>query len=822
MMTLPTDSRFLCLLTLFGLLFVGQTQAEQFIVKDGQPMAEIVVPERPSSMVRYAALELQAYIEKMSGAKLPIFPPEALAPVATGSHLLEKYPVDLERKPIRIYVGESWHTDRLGVTDAGLEWGAYRLQSGDGWLVLLGNDSDFTPRGVWGRHRGHMNGAAQEEWQAAIGDHHWGNPMGKIWFKYNSDLDLWSYDQKGTLNAVYGFLRDLGVRWYMPGELGEIVPRQTTIAIPEVDTTVVPEIKVRKMAFSKYALGRGYDDMLWCLRLGVNDPYGYHTYHGLAHITNTPYNRANHPEFYALYDGKRDSDARTPNPCLSSQRLFDETVEYVRFVFDMFEVPAISVWPDDGFTKICECELCAGKDTPDRGGNGKLSDYVWDFVNRVAVEVAKTHPDKLVMGGAYSTYWLPPAKLTELSPNVAVHIVNARRRYNLTDEELASRREAVRQWSELTDGKVVTFMNYGGAANTPHLFAEDIKAYKGLVMGEDMWPPFAGGALAMPGFTHLNYYLSARLWWDIDRDVEAMLDEYYSAFYGPAAAEMEAFINYYELHQQDFGPVEKADQLEQAVELFAAAEQAVDPDSIYGQRVAMFAEGVERLKLRYSQISLGRTDVPSYRAVAPHHQVKDIVFDGKLNEHYWKYLHGRLRDNISGDKKVAYPTRFRIGPHNGYLYMGILCRVEPGQELNATTTQDDDPAIWEGDYIDILLETPTNSYYQISINPAGAVADLDRSVEGDQAFRWDSKIEVFMHHDKEQGIWTLELKVPYTASDQDPLHEVIGTTPSRKLPWFFNICRQQKRADSLERTAFSPTGEETFHEILKFGQLHGK
>jgi hypothetical protein len=30
--------------------------------------------------------------------------------------------------------------------------------------------------------------------------------------------------QAGTMNAVYSFLDSLGVRWYLPGDLGEVVP----------------------------------------------------------------------------------------------------------------------------------------------------------------------------------------------------------------------------------------------------------------------------------------------------------------------------------------------------------------------------------------------------------------------------------------------------------------------------------------------------------------------------------------------------------------------------------------------------------------------
>ena len=97
--------------------------------------------------------------------------------------------------------------------------------------------------------------------------------------------------------------------------------------------------------------------------------------------------------------------------------------------------------PPDGYTAICQCELCEGKDTPERGYRGVLSDYVWDFVNRVAREVRKTHPDKMISNCAYGTYTLPPQNIDKLEPNVQVIIVGGRRPTNDRPEE----REEIRK-----------------------------------------------------------------------------------------------------------------------------------------------------------------------------------------------------------------------------------------------------------------------------------------------------------------------------------------------------------------------------------------
>ena len=76
--------------------------ADAFLVRDGHPKAEIITTEDPPRTTRLAAYELQTYVEKITGAILPITN-------APGGDM-----------PVQIYVGRSAHTDRLGLSDEGL------------------------------------------------------------------------------------------------------------------------------------------------------------------------------------------------------------------------------------------------------------------------------------------------------------------------------------------------------------------------------------------------------------------------------------------------------------------------------------------------------------------------------------------------------------------------------------------------------------------------------------------------------------------------------------------------------------------------------
>jgi hypothetical protein len=62
------------------------------------------------------------------------------------------------------------------------------------------------------------------------------------------------------------------------------------------------------------------------------------------------------------------------------------------------------------------------------------------------------------------------------------------------------------------------------------------------------------------------------------------------------------------------------------------------------------------------------------------------------------------------------------------LAFGIECDFDPGEPPVIGSESDHDPAIWQGEHLELLIETDRHSYYQIVLNPAGALIDLDRGV----------------------------------------------------------------------------------------------
>ncbi len=810
-------------LVLVNVCQLAAGQAGGFLVQNGKPQAEIVIADTPPRMTRLAATEMQRGLEKLSGARLTITNRPGGAPV-------------------QIYIGHSPHTDKLGIVPYTIKDGGYRIVSGENWLALLGCDDDYTPVEPWPHgYPDWTSGRVQKEWEAITGAL-WGNPMAGHYknrvalplvpcavplvdepLDRNGNTMVWSFDERGSFNAVCGFLRQLGMRWYMPGELGEVAPECKTIPLEEIDLIGRPAFPVRQINF-RFAIGSP-ENALWAMRLGLRDAPEILIPHGLVPMTDRKEILEAHPDWFALYDGKRQNDPAIQNNqlCYSNPELFAETVAYVRALFDHYDFQSVSVMPPDGYSSICQCELCRGKDTPERGSRGALSDYVWEFVNRVAKEVAKTHPDKWICNCAYGIYTLPPEKIERLEPNVLVCIVGGRRPMSSRPEQQEEARLLREAWRQKTDNKLLFFENYPLTdrgfyfpAFTPLSLGSSVQDTKKYSMGEDIWlsmgSRWQGDDIAL---NHFMVYFTARLYWE--DDVKVLFDDYCRLFYGPASEGMKKFFLHCEAHWQDMD--QDLASVEQALALFDAAQKTVPPESVWGRRLAPLDGYLNNLRNKCRQLAQKRGRVPLLRLLD---DAQNITIDGVLDEPYWEQgrgtIGGNLREMQTG-RLPTYGTSFRIGwRNNESLYLAIRCEDSPDAELNTTTSATDDLALWQGDVVALLLETDQHSYYEIAVNPAGVVCDADWGTGDTPRYDWDSQVEVAVQ--KGSGYWTVEMRIPITQDENDPLHQVIGRKPMTSLPWHLNVVRQRVRPNGTEVTAFSPTGAESRHLPLKFAHFY--
>ncbi|MEZ6090459.1 MAG: DUF4838 domain-containing protein [Pirellulaceae bacterium] len=807
--------------------------AGRFIVEDGQARAEIVIAENPTRMQRVAAHEFRRNVAKISGATLPI--------VTSPS-----------QRAVKIFIGASPENP---VTADGLKYGAYRIATGTDWMALIGDDSEFTPIEPFAKSNSDIP-RAQAEWEKIVGAPYGmpsrglyknrlrlpgdtGKPDGAVTAPKET-LEVWGLDERGSFNAVCGYLRSLGARWYLPGELGEVLPSMKTIPLPQIDETVQPDFPLRQFNF-RFSTA-GLDTAMWAMRLGMRNDERLQIAHGMSTMTNNQAVFDAHPDWFAIYGGKTDfkpGDSKC-QLCYSNDELFHETVRWARTLLDTYKFDAVSIMPPDGYTAICQCEKCKGKDSPQRNERGLLSDHVWDFVNRIAKEVAKTHPHAKVLNCAYGAYTLPPLEIEKLEPNVQVCIVGGRRPINKggTKGEGESAPDALRAaWLKKTDNPLLNFENYPFTDRGWYLpsfaarsIGESINATKGFSFGEDIWLSASQEfATKNVGFNHFLVYFTAMMYWDgKNADADAMLREYCRLFYGPAEQEMLAFFSYCETNWM-LMEKEKAT-ADEALALFDKAKAKSEATSIYAERLALIDDYLKGLRMKTEQLGQKRGQVPTVRLVGDAH---DIVIDGKLDEEYWQNCPvaatGKFRELQTG-RTPTFGTTFKAGWQGSNLYFAIRCEETVGRftrlpdektppaSVNITTVRDDDQAIWHGDAIEIELATETHSYYQIAVSPAGHVVDLDRGAAKGQWFGWDSKAEVATQIADDH--WTVEVRIPVTSDENDPLNQVIGRHPTQSLPWHINLCRQRIREDGQELSALSPTGTPGFHEPMKFAHFY--
>lgn len=799
--------------------------AETFLVVNGQARAEIVIAEKPARMAKLAAKEFRTYVEKVSGAKLDI-----VTIPSPGK--------------VRIYVGKSPATATLGLSTEGLEHGAFRMASGPDWLALLGPDEDFVPIEPWGRNRtAAETRRVNAEWDRISGDTFWNNCR-ELYVRYHKDLDVWDYDDAGTLNAVYEFLRGLGVRWYAPGELGEVVPRRADIALPAVNKTVKPDFALRRFTFYSEHIDRG-EKGLWTLRLGLNHGHRLlgvtQSCHGIKFVLMREEMKRAHPEMYLLSGGKRDTTHKGSGaPDLTSPLLFEKHLKYARAMFDHFRQPMVNIDVVDGYGGMTsDNPEWTRRLTPDRGWGGGMSDLVWGYLNRVATELYRSHPDRFVCGLSYSAYRLPPEKIDKMSRNLA--LIECRQRQSFWNEETrAAHRDLRAAWlAKLTSGQYYTWdysvnarpEQAGRPVYYTHQIARDLRELQGTTRGEmiEIYEHPAGSASQFGydplAIEHLNLYLTARLWWDADQDLDSLLSDYYRGYFGPAAAAMKAFVEFSESNWMHMG--QDAEKIGRAFELLAAAQAAVDPQSAPGRRIAEIAEIMKPMHSLQQQLGRKRESGLVYRVLETRHTggkpLKDKPFDGQVLKEYWTDV--RTAPLVKLTPRAPRPkaaTQFQIQRTGSILHVGIVCQEPDMPGVNVSVTRPDDPKLLEGDYVSLLIETPSRSYYEIAINPAGAVLEIDHGENG-SGLAWASGAQVAVH--RNGRLWSVEMRLPIVGEGArvlDPNKGIDGAQPKDLFPWHFNVCRQRVRGAQRERTAYSATGKDDFHVPEKFARLWGK
>jgi hypothetical protein len=324
--------------------------------------------------------------------------------------------------------------------------------------------------------------------------------------------------------------------------------------------------------------------------------------------------------------------------------------------------------------------------------------------------------------------------------------------------------------------------------------AKDLKYLKGISYGELAECPQIPGRWKAPGVDHIALYVQARFLMNADQDIDQVLDEYYTTFYGPAAKQMKEAFTYAEENaatkdksksggRRDVTNVPLEAKLK-IRELLQKAKVAAG-NGIYGQRVAKI---ISELKTREQVIA----EDNERKKILAERAAKAQVAIGVEGAGFGKAQEYKLVNAITGEAP-QFPTSFKVGWDNDTLLIDVTCKEADMKNL---TTSD---PVYQGDYIAVALETPLFTYYLLHISPDGKI------YEGNPApGNWSSLAEV--KSEKGADFWRLKIRIPVVSAEEaeaDPNHRVAGKKPVAENPWFFMIGRNRVRGGQTELQAFN-------------------
>ena len=335
----------------------------------------------------------------------------------------------------------------------------------------------------------------------------------------------------GTSHAAYRFLESLGCRWFFPAKEWEVIPAMSRLAVAmdETDRPAILSRRIWYMNFYEPETGNRaiVDAQVWARRNRMASSRGIHCGHAWQSIIadNQSIFTA-HPEYRALTGGKRQGEQL----CVSNPAVRTLAIHWA--LEQLRRNPSqdmVSMECSDGGGQ-CECDECRKL--------GSISDRVFGLANTVAKEVGREFPGKMVGLYAYNEHCEPPA--FPLEPNVYVQSTAGFITGKYTFDEL------VDLWPKVCQnmGFYVYLSVYlwdfdmlpgGNGADVPWL--------------RRMIPRFAAaGATSIDcesgnnwGLHGRGYYVANRLMWNPQVDVDAVLADFYSRAFGPAAPVMQRY-----------------------------------------------------------------------------------------------------------------------------------------------------------------------------------------------------------------------------------------------------------------------------------------
>ena len=528
------------ILSLCIALFLASAGIAQIqIVKNGKAIGRIIVDQHCKTD-QQAALLLNDFVHRISGASLPIVLPDSKP----------------ERGDIII---QSLSTMKSPENLSGIAEDGFRFIGKDPWFRILGGKGSGTVYGVV------------------------------------------------TLLENY-----FDVHYYAANAC--TYPRKTDLWLPAIsEKTDNPSFRYRQT--QAYSLAT---DSLYKIWHRLKEPkeifagnYWVHTFDRI--LPSAKFGKTN-PEYYSFINGQRRPGSAS-QWCLSNPEVFEVAVRQIDSIFKANpDQKMISVSQNDGNNTNCSCDLCKAVDLEEGSPSGSLI----RFLNKLATRF----PDKEFSTLAY-LYSVAPPKLVKPLPNVNIMLCDIDCYREVTLTENASGKAFMKNmegWSKISNNIFVwdygiNFDNYVSPFPNFHILQTNMQLFK--KNNVNMHFSQIGGSKG-GDFSELRSYVVAKLLWNVNCNVDSVIQSFLKGYYGAAASYLYQYMKIQEgallgsqipLWIYDTPITHKNGMLNTNLirryrQLFDDAEKAVSSDPTCLKRVQQ-----QRLVIQYAELEIARTRV---------------------------------------------------------------------------------------------------------------------------------------------------------------------------------------------------------------------
>jgi len=680
--------------SVFGVL-CGRASAVE-LVKDGKPVAEIVIDaQAPDATLQFAGRELQLWLEKISGGKLPIVSKvdKARTQIILGTPDASRAVKAIEKK---------YATDLA------------RMKGNDGFAIRTEGNTIY----IFARiSKGVLNGVFRllelNSDIIFVQPLNAENGCGTVYGK----RPTFSAEKADCVEiAALGYIRSLGTR----NRLWQTRLRNRMV----VKDTPQARKKLNHLG------------IIWSNQDAI--------------IRQTKEGKE-HPEFFAVRDGKPQEGWYT-QLCYSNEEMIDYYAKRIASAIESTpdDVRDIRTNHSDN-NRVCQCEKCMKPITLPDGTIVKPDDPAFRstaffrFYNRAynhAIEsLGKPYPDKYLRVFAY--LWSAEPPKLRLNKNLMVMFAPY-----VKSHKIPIYHPDNKPWGDRAEGWMKQHNNiyvyeYYLCTTTPRFYnpvadiaALDLRFYakSGSVVG--MYQDSSGGAEALDA-SAIEYWVISRLYWDPEQDVEQLREEFCRRAYREAARPMrEYYRKIQEVWHKDpvactwnDNPIMSARRYivnnnlqDPCRKLLERAESmAVHPGSkeLIRRHRAVFEKW---LRLEAKATKKVELSVPYRKNVS----MESFDFDSGV----WKdaAVIDDFRVRKSLDKPAPLPTVVKVINDRDNIYFGITCLKENKALLKKLkgmkrTARD----VWpQSPFIELFIDgdqRKKSGYYQLAFNAIGSKYD---------------------------------------------------------------------------------------------------